>query len=454
MSGLSEEVLFHAAVLIRIKMKVSEKRTEHGMDAEDYFKGKSLYLKLFQQARLAFRRYEKLTGTFKLDGLTDEEIAQLAAFLGVPEFRLRAKTRVRWSRFAEAYEATRFGAQPLIEVMEHVLGVPFATRSELRERKESREDAFRSMVRNDFPALAFLTEIDAAGPLYDWYREDEKEARVGFAAIQKALDHLPRTPTRLPFFSHRITGNPHTFDLSERTGKLFAYVLRVKGDRERSGQRESRTEFYRDLMLSFNLVRDDIMNFAAVNGLIAESDGIEHPMWRAAVDAGVSWNVPLRHLLEVDRVHPAHGTGVFLVENSGVFSTFLDARPRLPLVCSNGQFRLAIWILLEKTAAAGCTFYYSGDFDPEGLLMADQLLQRYGNRVRLWGMDTAHYLASAPAVPLSQQRLLKLKAIRSAQLLPLADQVRSIKRAGYQESIAQLLFDEADRLAEDRPDPG
>lgn len=219
----------------------------------------------------------------------------------------------------------------------------------------------------------------------------------------------------------------------------------MKQAREQSDHQVSRTEFNNDLLLSFNLVRDDVMNFAAVNGLIAESGGAEHPMWRAAVDSGVSWNVPVRHLLEVDTVYPANGKEVYLVENSGVFGTFLDARPDLPLVCTNGQFRLAIWLLLEKMAKAGCRLHYSGDFDPEGLQMADQVLSRFGSQVRLWGMDLDHYhyRASAPAVPISRQRLAKLKTLKSGVLRPLADWMQSIKRAGYQEAIARMLLDEA-----------
>ncbi|WKB35371.1 DUF2399 domain-containing protein [Terrilactibacillus sp. S3-3] len=83
-------------------------------------------------------------------------------------------------------------------------------------------------------------------------------------------------------------------------------------------------------------------------------------MWRAAADFGVSWNVPVRHLLEVDTVRPANGKDVYLLENSGVFSTFLDARPDMALVCTNGQFRLAIWLLLEKMAKAGCRLLTQG----------------------------------------------------------------------------------------------
>ncbi|RYL98358.1 TIGR02679 family protein [Sporolactobacillus sp. THM7-7] len=411
------------------------------MKAEDYFNGKSLYIKLFRQARQTYRRYGRLTGTFRLDELLDTEKQQLAAFLSVPAFRIGEKKRIRWSRFEEAYAASRFASEPLVEVMEHVLGVSFRTRSEIQAQQASNEDRFRQRIKSDFPVLSFLCDMDAWKPLYEWYTENKKEALDGLHAIQKAMTRLPEKLTRLPYFSHRITGNPHTFDLNGRVGKIFLHVLHVTRKREHPNGAMSRTEYYHDLLLAFNLVRDDIMNFASVNGLLAESGGKVHPMWRAAAETHVSWNVPLRHLLDVENIYPVHGKEVYLVENSGVFSTFLDACPNLPLVCTNGQFRLATWLLLEKMTASGCTLHYSGDYDPEGLQMADQVLRRFDGCVRLWGMDLDHYLASHPAVPLSRQRLLKLNTIQSDGLRPLAAQLQSIKRAGYQEAVSGMLLE-------------
>lgn len=412
------------------------------MEAEDYFSGKSLYLNLFKQAKKSYHQYGRLAGTFKLAGLSNMEKAQLALFLGLPEYELSARQRIKWSQFESAFAVSRFRERPLIEVMAHVLREPFTTRSEDEGRQADDEHHFKMLIREKFPSLQFLIDQDAWKLLYDWYSEDEQEALTGMKAIVAALTCLPEKPVRLPFFAHQVTGNPHTFDTGTRTGKIFIDVLQKKRESERPDENLSRTEFYNDLLLSFNLVRDDIMNFVAVNGLLGWTKGQVHPVWQAAVDTRISWNVPVRHLLEIEEISPARGNDVYLVENSGVYSTFLDARPTLPLVCTNGQFRLAAWMLLDKLAANGSVLHYAGDFDPEGLQMADQILNRFPDQVRLWGMDLAHYLSSMPAVPISGKRLVKLKNIRSDELRELATQMQSIKRAGYQEAISQKLLDE------------
>lgn len=412
------------------------------MEAEDYFCGKSLYINLFKQARKSYHQYGRLAGTFKLVGLGEAEKGQLALFLGLPEYELVGRQRIKWSQFETAYAVSRFGERPLIEVMAHVLREPFTTRAEDKGRQADDEHRFKVLIREKLPDLQFLIDLDVWKPLYEWYSEDGRKALAGLEAVEAAMTRLPEKPIRLPFFAHQVTGNPHTFDTSTRTGKIFIYVLQMKQESEGRDENLSRTEFYNDVLLSFNLVRDDIMNFVALNGLLGLTGGRVHPVWRAAVDTHVSWNVPVRHLLEIDEIRPAHGKDVYLLENSGVYSTFLDARPTLPLVCTNGQFRLAVWLLLEKLAASGSILHYAGDFDPEGLQMADQILIRFPDQVRLWGMDLSHYLASMPAVPISGQRLAKLKNIRSDQLQELAIQMQSIKRAGYQEAISQNLMDE------------
>lgn len=50
-------------------------------------------------------------------------------------------------------------------------------------------------------------------------------------------------------------------------------------------------------------------------------------------------NMPLRELLKIDKVVPAEGSQVYIVENSGVFSSLLDIVPNAPLACTHG-----IWL--------------------------------------------------------------------------------------------------------------
>lgn len=119
----------------------------------------------------------------------------------------------------------------------------------------------------------------------------------------------------------------------------------------------------------FYLLKDDSYNAVQVNGLTAQKNGREVNMWSEAAQAGISWNVPLNYLLEVERIYPFYKDKVLLIENSGVFSIICIAFPELAVVCSSGQFKYSVWKITEKLIDSGVQVYYSGDLDPAGLYM-------------------------------------------------------------------------------------
>lgn len=52
------------------------------------------------------------------------------------------------------------------------------------------------------------------------------------------------------------------------------------------------------LLAEFQLLKDDIKNYAAIYGLTADlTKGQENQMWRQACHEQVSWNVPLKEIL-------------------------------------------------------------------------------------------------------------------------------------------------------------
>ncbi|PLS18759.1 hypothetical protein CVD28_06485 [Bacillus sp. M6-12] len=101
--------------------------------------------------------------------------------------------------------------------------------------------------------------------------------------------------------------------------------------------------------------------------------------------------------------------------------------------------RLASWQLLDRLVQSGCTLFYSGDLDPEGIIIADRLKKRYHHHVVLWRMDQEAYEASVSNEDISN-RLAKLNQIVSPEWARLIDLMRDKKRAGYQEAIVTRLI--------------
>ena len=50
----------------------------------------------------------------------------------------------------------------------------------------------------------------------------------------------------------------------------------------------------------------------------------------------------------------------------------MDAHPTAPIICTHGQLRMASWRLLDLLDF-DIEMYYSGDLDPEGLRIAQNI---------------------------------------------------------------------------------
>ena len=139
---------------------------------------------------------------------------------------------------------------------------------------------------------------------------------------------------------------------------------------------------------------------------------------------------------------PANDKGVvFIVENSGVFSELLTKFPSKylpPLICTNGQFKLAALLLLDRLLKNNIIAYYSGDFDPEGLLMAQRLVSRYPANVRLWHYTEEDYIKAQSEVVLSKSQLNKLMNLELEELRAVKDLMEN-KKTGYQEKLIKDL---------------
>ncbi len=137
-------------------------------------------------------------------------------------------------------------------------------------------------------------------------------------------------------------------------------------------------------------MRDDLWSFVSCRGLLAEGSLGMNPVWKAAAETNTILNAPLKELLKLKKVWPVKGNKVWIVENSSIAPLSL-MRFHLHLLSDHGQFRVASWILLDLLVEEGYYLYYSGDLDPEGVMMAQRLKERYQDRVIFWRMDLPSY---------------------------------------------------------------
>lgn len=410
---------------------------------------------------LLIAKYQSLGqigGNVNLGSLSKEEAEALTRFFR-KSYLPGQSVRISFLSFVKALRQTWFGEVDPVDLLSALLGEKLVSNKMAKEQAEEEKERFIQGLLDEFPHpycqiwLKRAARDKGSRRFSTVYQRDSKACREMVFFIGQALSQLPEGVERLPLFARRITGNPHAFDRGTETGSLFFEALAMIAEERPdlsihldTGEDElSPAERETELLHAFGLIRDDIMNFVTCSGLKAFQGKKELLSWQQAFMENGVLNVPLRNLISVTRVIPfMEQKVVYVIENAGVFSWLADAYLQdtgqlPPMVCTQGQFKLAGWLLLDRLVKEGVYLHYSGDFDPEGLWMAQRLWVRYSEHVRFWRYKLEDYLLSEPGVALDERRLKKLDRINAGPLVLVAEKMKELKKAGYQEALVETL---------------
>ncbi|OIU72723.1 TIGR02679 domain-containing protein [Rossellomorea aquimaris] len=418
------------------------------------FKGETAFQKLFLLFKKKYESLGRIGGSVSLKSFTDDELMAISGLTGFSVEELRGKQSITLLKFEKSLQRTRYQYDSLISFLEDYFEESLIVNKDRLILEQERE-------------LQFLTEMKARFPQIEWYIDwlSSKSADTRWiwglykedpAVLSSYLDFLETTWEfliaekmflRIPLFAQKVTGNPHAFDRNAILGKMLLHLLTVDQMNREEGESGFRktSEEENDLLGFYGLIRDDLWSFVTSQNILAETDQGVHPVWKAAQESGTVMNLPLKELIKVDKVYPYERNVVWVVENSSVASTLMDLAPHAPIVCTHGQLRIAGWRLIELLVLSDVTIYYSGDLDPEGMLIADRLLRRFPESVRLWRMDERSYLEAMSEEVITEKRLSQLNKLRDHGLNKVAEVMQREKRAAYQEALVEVMVEDLRR---------
>ena len=111
----------------------------------------------------------------------------------------------------------------------------------------------------------------------------------------------------------------------------------------------------------------------------------------------------------------------------------------VPIVITSGMPNLALYQLLKKLEESGNKLYYNGDFDPEGLLIASKLKDRFPN-LNLFCYDK-YDIDLVTKTELNDSRLKKLDNINIKELDLVKESLIKYRLPIYQESNIERIKD-------------
>ncbi|KFL42855.1 hypothetical protein CH76_10145 [Lysinibacillus sp. BF-4] len=396
----------------------------------------SAFLKLFKQFKRKYYSFGSMRGNVSLKDFTADEVKEIAGFLGVPEYQLNQKRSVSLQQFEAQLATTSFSQFTLKELLEEILEEKLQSKEEDERLKGNTKKQFINDLQeilSDLPQWYNQIQKQTGDSKFIW--QEQKALLPTIQLVAKAVSRQLKGNDfiRLPILAQLATGDPHAFDSKNIAGKLLVHAV-YSLSKQPVNYPKTREEQV-DLLGDLKIIQDDLWNFVTFQGLLGYEQKELHPLWQAAVATKSAVNMPMRHLVSITKVRPAIGKRVYIVENSSVASTLMDAHPKAPIICTHGQLRMASWRLLDLLSSE-IELYYSGDLDPEGLRIAQHISNRYSERVHLWRMDEACYHLGMTG-ELTAKRLSNLQSLT---ILPtITEQMKRHKKVSYQEAWLDLL---------------
>lgn len=441
----------------------------------DYFRKRPAFRKLFEGMREKYASLGYLGGTVILDSLTQEEKRVLGGFFR-KDYQGKKRVSISAKQFCSCLAESRFAGIPPESILEAYFGEPLIAKKEERQRDErQRETFFWELIAAYKGTIggkwleAVLKERKKGYYIFRRkYRDDPEKLRDITRRVMNGINSLSlpaigrhlsitfgeidleedknkkskRNMRSLAVFAAEASGNPHSFDSGTTEEKLlFAFLSDYfsRSDDPEEPALLSETEQKNRLLFQAGILKDDLSNMTLAYGIRGwKNDGELHRGLEGYFQENEPAQITLRTLGNLCYAN-AQQEDVYVLENPAVFSAVIEKYPACAAVCACGQPGLATLILLDLLKE-NHTFHYAGDFDPEGLLIAQNLKERYGSKLTLWNYQVEWYEKYLSDTVLEDFRLKKLEKIYLEELQEIKQCMQKEKRAAYQERMLSIYF--------------
>ena len=418
-------------------------------EAVEYFKKKPVYEKLFNEFKKKYESHGKIGGIAVLTGLSTGDKEDISGFL-MKDFTSEEEVRVSAKLFEKALLKSRFSSLTTLDIITHYFGIKLRTNKEKSEENEGKRAEYLAELTGytdkayikEWLTGVFCTGADGAVVIARSYNADKNELKIILQKLIKAIPMLPyfqggKKKELLAVFAAQAAGNPHFFDDNTLAGNLLTAFLR---DYFRFGYEDdlSEAENRSKVLFKAGIIKDTLSNDVIAFGIRGRCvDGSLHQGMEGFLNQKEPVKLSLLTLANLEETFTnSVDRRVYIVENPAVFSILTSRFPEKAFICSYGQIRRAVFMLLDLFDK-NTVFSYAGDFDPEGLLIAERLKKRYGDRLTFWKYEPEMYIKYISEEKLTMQRIKKLDGVRDAALLKIAELMREEGRAAYQESMLE-----------------
>lgn len=364
----------------------------------------------------------------------------------------KKEVKISYTKLKKALKETRYAECDFNDVLMLYFESSIATKKEIKDKKEKEIlTFFDTLMKIEGKSSYWIQTVylNREGPYIRFIQEmqtDQKRCLKQLSEVMYALNALPvweKKKMNLSVFASTYTKNPHAFD----KGSFYRYGL-IQGILFLLGIKKSENTSLEEneILYQAGLYQDGISNYCSIARLKAiDQNGQCHSGWEGFYHSWEALNINMDNLLSIQGIVPCQK--VYIVENPSIFQALLKAlkekkKTEIALICTNGQLNYSAYLLLDLIQKAHISMVYSGDMDPEGLLIAQRLVNRYPS-LHLWHYEIDDYKAALSNQKASEKRMQMLKQIQEEALCKVIEQMQeNNNRIAYQENILKRYIDD------------
>ena len=419
-----------------------------------YFKSKEEYNRTFEQMKKKWKNYGRSAGFVILDNPSESEKELLGGFLG-RDFNNNKKIKFLMSDFEKALSETKYKNITLYDLLEAYFGEKLITNKEFKTEKiNEKSDFFTATIKNisskygnECKSVQWLKNVKENKNygykiIISEYEKSETEISNILFNVCSAFEYLGRVSengVRLAVLAAEITRNPHYFDRNLIAGKLLIQLLSFLQNKSGNMSAEEILQLY----YSYGIKPDDISSFTTAYGIRLYTENGIHNAYSEFIKNNESYVITMSNLGKITGAD-CESKKVFVFENQTVFSHICEKlqNQKISALCTSGQMKTASLLLIDMLCRSDCEIFYSGDTDPEGILIANKIVCRNPDKIRPWRMTVQDYYNSISDKAVTDERLSQLDSVTDKRLLDVCCALKKEKRAGYQEQLIDKMLED------------
>lgn len=391
----------------------------------DYLKSKEGLTRLMNKLKEKYISLSRPSGTVTINNLTEIESIDISNLLGKRIYK-EDNFKISFREITKKINEGRYSDFTWQELLNDYFNENIITKEEEILTKKQEEIEFYNNIyekNKDREYIEIIKEIMVNDEIISKiikqkYHKNRLSLQEEINNILLLLDNIPEYPTSLAVYAS-LTGNPHYLDLNKNTSTLFLKIL----SRIKQIEYEEKLESKINILSEINVYTDPISNFVITYKLTGNSILNELAKNNEVV------NLNLLNINKLSKVD-TNNKIVYVFENPSLLTSLIDLN--VPIIITSGIPNISLYTLLKKLEKSNTKIYYNGDFDPEGLLIAEKLKQRFPN-IELFCYSDIDYNNAKSKEKISNTRLKKLDNINSKELKDMKNIILENKVSAYQE---------------------